>query len=626
MHEAGKERTSARAAGAEFGLIHGTRSQTWVTSSTERLSLRRSRRLGFTPPPKQRHPMTRLHTVTIRRFKGLKEVSLPVSDVTLLIGANNAGKSSVLQAIHFAVSLAQSARLIGEGVTWQRDKFELSFNPAQLIYTPVADVMSLATGGVLQESRENRIEIQIATEDGSQCTVGLRRGRNRNIAVQIEGRTLGEQLMDLTLPFSVYAPGLAGVPKSEGYVSPGVVRRIVARGDANLVLRNVLRMLCSDNAKWDTFLKDMQAIFPGIKVLVGFNENTDEHIEAQFELPGGPKLPVDAAGTSILQASQILAYVGLFSPKVLILDEPDSHLHPNNQRALCKLIERLARERGFKAMISTHSRHVLDSMRDTASVIWMSKSQIVPATDTDTTQVLLDLGALDSADYFANGSIKCVVATEDTDTAPLAALLWSNGFHKDDTHIASYAGCGNADAAIVLGSFLKSKAKNVSLVVHVDRDYRSEASINSFKSRLEKIPVHAFVTEFSDIEGSFLNPLHLSYANPSLSSERAAELIEQATNDVTEASVKAIVDQRTREAHVARREMGSNVDHGQIAVDSHRDYLANPKSMRRGKLVLKKLWAAIQKEIGTNPRVYVESNHLQVASLKEIAESIWPKG
>jgi hypothetical protein len=48
-----------------------------------------------------------------------------------------------------------------------------------------------------------------------------------------------------------------------------------------------------------------------------FNENTDENIQAYFQLPGSPRLPIDAAGTSILQASQILAYIALFKPQVL---------------------------------------------------------------------------------------------------------------------------------------------------------------------------------------------------------------------------------------------------------------------------------------------------------------------
>jgi recombinational DNA repair ATPase RecF len=97
--------------------------------------------------------MTRLRSVAIRRFKQIEQIELPLADVTLLIGANNSGKSSILQAIHFAVSIAQTARLVGEGVTWRQDTFELSFNPSQLLYSPVADVLSLATGGTLLEPR-----------------------------------------------------------------------------------------------------------------------------------------------------------------------------------------------------------------------------------------------------------------------------------------------------------------------------------------------------------------------------------------------------------------------------------------------------------------------------------------
>lgn len=146
--------------------------------------------------------MSRLNSVTIRRFKRIKEIEVPLGDVTLLIGANNSGKSSILQAIHFGVSIAQTARLVGEGIAWRNDTFELSFNPSQMLYSPVGDVLSLATGGVLQEPRESQIEIEFNGDNNQRCIVGLRRGRNRNIAVSIAGRAIGEQLMILANPFT----------------------------------------------------------------------------------------------------------------------------------------------------------------------------------------------------------------------------------------------------------------------------------------------------------------------------------------------------------------------------------------------------------------------------------------
>ena len=568
--------------------------------------------------------MSRIASVTIRRFKRLELIVLPLEETTLLIGANNSGKSSILQAIHFAVSIAQSARLVGEGVSWRNDAFELSFNPSQLIYSPVADVLSLASGGVLREERPTQIEIEFITSDGITCTIGLRRGRNRNIAVSIVGRQLGERLMDLEHPFTVYAPGLAGVPKEERYLSPGVVRRIVARGDANLALRNVLRMLRNDPTSWELFVQDMRSLFEGISIELSFNEPTDENVQAFFQLPGGPKLPIDAAGTSILQASQILAYVALFKPQVLILDEPDSHLHPDNQRSLCELVYKLTSSRDFQAIISSHSRHVLDTMKNKSQVAWLSKGTLVNEPDLNATSVLLDLGALDSVDYFADGEIRCVVASEDSNKDPLRSILWSNGFIEEDTEVASYTGCSKVEAALVLGAFLRTKAANVHLIVHRDRDYMSETEAHSFSHRLANAHVLSFLTEGNDIESYFLNSHHLHSLNPAIAIERIEELIAQATAETADKSYAAIINQRTMQAFKVRQDGGAQPNHGQIAIDARNAYDTDPSSMRRGKEVLKRLQSLLQQELGGNPRIFLPSEHLRTPLLAQIHATIWP--
>lgn len=567
--------------------------------------------------------MTRLTSVAIRRFKRIEAIEIPFDNVTLLIGANNSGKSSILQAIHFAVSIAQTARLIGENLAWQNDMFQLSFNPSQLLYSPVADVHSLATGGALQEPRQTQIEIELRSEENHRCIVGLRRGRNRNIAVSITGRHIGEQLMSVTNPFTVYAPGLAGVPKEERYMSPGLVRRFVARGDANLTLRNVLRMLKSSQARWDGFIADMQSIFEGISIEVAFDESTDENISVFFTFPSGPRLPIDAAGTSVLQAAQILAYISLFEPQVLILDEPDSHLHPDNQRVLCELVFRLASERGFQAIISTHSRHVLNSMKNRASIIWLSKGTTVESPDINTTEVLLELGALDSVDYFADGETRCVVATEDSNKEALRAVLGSNGFVETDLEVASYTGCTKVDAAIVLGGFLQDKAPHVRLIIHRDRDYMSDEYAQVFENRLNDVSINPLLTDSNDIECCFLNAGHLRALNPGVTIERIQELIDQATAETADKSVEAIVNQRTMEAFKARQTGGAPPNHGAIAVQAKNDYDSDPSRYRRGKSTLGRLQALLQQELGSNPRVFFPSEHLRTDKLSGTAASIW---
>ena len=544
----------------------------------------------------------------------------------MLIGANNSGKSSVLQALHFAVSVAQTARLVGEGVNWSKDKFQLSYNPAQLIYSPIAEVLSLASGGTLQEPPGSQIEVEISTSDGEQCLVAVRRGRNRNIQVSIAGRALGERLMNIEKPFTVYAPGLAGIPKDERYMSPGVVRRVVARGDANLVLRNVIRMLSLEKKSWDAFLEDMQSLFKGIAIEIEFDEKRDETIEVFFQIPGGPRLPIDAAGTSILQASQILAYISLFQPTVLILDEPDSHLHANNQRILCNLVVDLSSKRGFRALISTHSRHVLDAMRNRSTVIWINKGQKVAYDSLTTATQLLDLGALDSIDYFADGEIRCLIATEDSSTEAIAALevlLWSNDFIEEDTEIRSYSGCTKIDSAKVLGGFLNDKAPHIRFVLHRDRDYMDDAAALDFENQITQIGAHPLLTALSDMEGYYLNAEHLSHLNPPLTVDRAQELINEATVVTKDKSIEKLINLRLEAAN-RNRNGGPQPNAGAISIQANKDYEADPAKWRRGKIVLGVLKGLLQRELGKNPKVLEPSAYLKSPSFGAIRDAIWP--
>ncbi|WP_411684679.1 AAA family ATPase, partial [Aeromonas caviae] len=114
--------------------------------------------------------------------------------------------------------------------------------------------------------------------------------------------------------------------------------------DSNSVFRNILLQLKKLPADWEGFAELLEEIYPGIDVAVSFDEQADEFINATTT-QAGITLPIDASGTGVLQAIQILSYVFLFKPKLLILDEPDSHLHPNNQRKLGKVrISHMARE------------------------------------------------------------------------------------------------------------------------------------------------------------------------------------------------------------------------------------------------------------------------------------------
>ncbi|MFM5140883.1 AAA family ATPase [Aeromonas rivipollensis] len=89
-----------------------------------------------------------LKSIKIERFKNITEIEVPLGGINLLIGSNNAGKSSIQQAIQFSVSIAQSTAQ--QNARWEGERCPSSLSSESLIYSPLRDIEALAPSGRLQ--------------------------------------------------------------------------------------------------------------------------------------------------------------------------------------------------------------------------------------------------------------------------------------------------------------------------------------------------------------------------------------------------------------------------------------------------------------------------------------------
>jgi hypothetical protein len=176
------------------------------------------------------------------------------------------------------------------------------------------------------------------------------------------------------------------------------------------------------------------------------------------------------------------------------------------------------------------------------------------------------------------------------------------------------------------GGFLSDKAPRLRLAIHRDRDFLDEVSCDNFESQLKKSNICSLLTEGNDIESYFLSPEHLHTLNPQISVERIQALIEQATDEMKDKSITALVNLRIEQAFKQRRVGGEQPNFGEISIRAHGDYESNLAEYRRGKFVLGRLIALMQQEIGQNPRVFISSEHLKFRRISEVAKSIWPSG
>jgi energy-coupling factor transporter ATP-binding protein EcfA2 len=558
--------------------------------------------------------MNRLQSIRLQRFKRIIDASFDLRDINVLVGSNNSGKNSVIQGLHFGVALLQA---IGMAGMWSSagNSHSTSLNPNQLIYSPSEDVYALAPGGKLFGAINRAISLDLHLATGESCSLLIKKGKNQNIVVSIIGVSVAKQLSTMTKPFSIFSPGLAGIAKREHYVSDGVLLRTLARGDANLVLRNILLRL-SKTEQLDAFLGDLQFIFPDLRLDVVFDVATDEFVNVKIK-SAGHWAPLELAGTGILQAMQILSYMHLYEPCIVVLDEPDSHLHPNNQRLLCSLLRRVAEERGTQILLTTHSRHVVDALGSATAFLWVQNGQVDLAEADDEISILLELGALDVKERASHKSTRAIVLTEDEDTRALALLLSSSGFKLDETAIFPYYGITALRQLAPLLKAIRGSNSAARIVVHRDRDFLTDSEIDAWKTAIWSMGADAFVTKGMDIESYFIEPEHLAVVNDDVSIESIKSTLDSVAEQERERLIERYVNGRLD----IERKAGSQgrLDVGKLATEAARA-VAQAPLLYCGKTFLSPLRAAFNTRFGKNLVLYTESRYLSDDDLVGISK------
>jgi energy-coupling factor transporter ATP-binding protein EcfA2 len=532
----------------------------------------------------------KLRSVRVQRFKRVSDAGFNVADLNVLVGGNNSGKSTIVQALHFGVALLQTIQ--ASGLKWPKTgSYPTSLNPSDIIYSPSEDVYALGTGASLKAHKEQGPQIDYTLESGETCSVTFFKGKNRNIAVVVSNAPVAQKLAQLDRPFSVFSPGLAGISKREAYVSDGVLFRSLARGDANLVLRNILLRLWPEESaaeekqqKWEDFLAELREVFPNIDISVEFDPTLDEDIKVLITTNGTDWVPLEIVGTGVLQATQILSYIHRFQPSLMVLDEPDSHLHPDNQRLLCGLLRRVTADREIQVTLTTHSRHVIDAIGASANVLWVREGGVDVANQDDEIGILMEIGALDIRERIGQHSTTTVVLTEDTDTTFVKAVVESSGFDLSHTVIQSYHGVTSLHNLRPLVSMIRNIKPAATIVVHRDRDFLNDAEVAAWKADVIKLKAESFVTQRIDIESHFVVPEYLASTNHGVSAEQFTALIADCLSETHDEMVASYVNGRTNIARqdrsVGALNPGSLAVEAQKAISSQRDRFVSKSTLK----------------------------------------------
>jgi hypothetical protein len=296
-----------------------------------------------------------LESITLKNYRCFSDHTLPVKSETIIVGRNNAGKSTIIEGFRLvSIVLERSKNLIYKDVPdWldiplahrgvQPDLSGLNVSWENLFHhyhDPPASLTASFSGGY-------KVTIYLGPSEAVHAVIQDRKGR----AITTKG-----EARKASLPKLGVLPQITPLAKEEKIISPDYVRSNMSSHLAPLHFRNQLNFLYSQY--YIEFEQIVESSWPGLRIV---------ELQGQGGLPGRSILgllvrdgPFVAEVAWMGHGLQMWLQTMWFLTRTegydtVILDEPDVYMHPDLQRRLLRFL----RGRFPQLIITTHSTELL---------------------------------------------------------------------------------------------------------------------------------------------------------------------------------------------------------------------------------------------------------------------------
>lgn len=448
-------------------------------------------------------------SVEFRNFKALKNYSLKVNGMNILVGPNNSGKSTIISAfrvLEVGVRLANHKKAtlvqgpIGErfGYSLSRDSIPMAL---ENVHTDYADIDTTVT---FRLSNGNKLILFFPI--GGECLL-----LTETIGKQVTSPTLFKSQFPIKIRI---VPVLGPLEQNETILSEDTIKSGLATHRASRHFRNFWWYYPEGFAEFSTMVA---RTWPGMELEIPKRADSMSNELTMFCFENRIPRELYWSGFGFQIWCQLLSHIYRCNDAtILIVDEPEVYLHPDVQRQLLGIL----RYAGPDIILATHSTEIM-SEADASEIMLIDKKK-------RSAERLRDLEGVQSA-LNKIGSIQNITLTQ---LARNGRMLFVEGI--DDFKILRRFGrilglielaAGNDITIIESGGFsywgnIKSFAwgfktsfkSNIHVGAIFDRDYWCNDQLSQIKSELNTHLTLAHIHERKEIENYLLLPSVLERA------------------------------------------------------------------------------------------------------------------
>lgn len=277
--------------------------------------------------------------------------------MTVVVGRNNAGKSTVVEALRLVALVVSRYQNLGfhlapDWTTAGRGSFGVrpSLRNMEITFQGMFHRYADPPGIITAEFEDGEsVTVYIADEERFHAVIRDHRGR----IIRSKGAAA-----DIDLPSVNILPQVGPVQKREVILSSDYVRAAVSSSLAPLHFRNQLIVF---GESFPRFCEMVEETWPGVAIQELIYESRNPGTQIFLEVRNEDFVgEVSLMGHGLQMWLQTMWFLALAeNSETVILDEPDVYMHPDLQRRIIRFL----RDRHRQCIITTHSVEILSEVQ-----------------------------------------------------------------------------------------------------------------------------------------------------------------------------------------------------------------------------------------------------------------------
>jgi predicted ATPase len=448
-----------------------------------------------------------LTSIRLRNFRCFEDHTVPLKSLTIVIGRNNAGKSTLVEAFRLIATVSSRYQNLAykPGPSWggvpRRDYgvtpslrgLEIRFDTLFHQYNdPPATIEATFASG-------HGITLYLGDQDRVHAVIRDSRGDPIRTKAQAQR---------LDLPKVEILPQIGPLQSSEGVLSHEYVRGAVSSHLASGHFRNQIDVFAGD---FRLFKEVAESTWPGLQIKapakMGRPPDTSFYMEVRNEAFVGEVATMGHGLQMWLQTMWFLARAG--ATHTVILDEPDVYMHPDLQRRLIRFLRR----RFPQVIVATHSVEIMAEVEpEEILVIDRSRRKSRFTTNLPGVQALIDhVGSVHNIHLAKLWHARKCIMVEGDDLKLLSELQQTIAPDLADSITSlpnmSLGGWGGWQHAVGSSLFLQNAGGDgIATYCILDSDFWTDDDVAVRYGEADRAGVHLHIWRQKEIENYLLVP------------------------------------------------------------------------------------------------------------------------